>query len=283
LIQDFVEYRKRHEVVKVKLVDNTVKTVLIDTSASITDVVGAICKKIGIKNYEEYSLQGEGSSEWLKNDGSLLEQVDQLSDMLYLKKKYFVSDSNVDKDDPVQLHLVYTQAQSDIVAGKHPTSRDEAVQLAALQAQIDGGNINIQNPNLILKNVMAPQWNSDKANAPLVINEWKKLTGMTELNAKFRYVQFCRSLKTYGITLFHVKSKIKGSRKLAEKLLGFTRDSIIFMDEDCKTVEKTYPLKNLRRWAAAQETFTLDFGSHEDDYTTVITQEGEAISQLIAG
>lgn len=27
----------------------------------------------------------------------------------------------------------------------------------------------------------------------------------------------------------------------------------------------------------------MDFGSHETDYVTVITQEGEAISQLIAG
>ncbi len=27
----------------------------------------------------------------------------------------------------------------------------------------------------------------------------------------------------------------------------------------------------------------MDFGSHESDYVTVITQEGEAISQLIAG
>jgi len=28
---------------------------------------------------------------------------------------------------------------------------------------------------------------------------------MTELNAKFRYVQLCRSLKTYGVTFFLVK------------------------------------------------------------------------------
>jgi talin len=48
-------------------------------------------------------------------------------------------------------------------------------------------------------------------------------------------------------------------------------------------VEKTWPLTHLRRWAASNDTFTMDFGSHEDDYYTVITEEGEAISQLIGG
>mgnify|MGYP001591024044 FL=1 len=32
-----------------------------------------------------------------------------------------------------------------------------------------------------------------------------KLQGMSELNAKYRYVQLCRSLKTYGVTFFEVR------------------------------------------------------------------------------
>ena len=38
-----------------------------------------------------------------------------------------------------------------------------------------------------------------------VFQEHRKLQGLNELNAKFRYVQLCRSLKTYGITFFVVK------------------------------------------------------------------------------
>lgn len=66
-----------------------------------------------------------------------------------MKKKYFVTDATIDKDDPVQLHLVYIQSRDDVLTGKHPTTKDEAVQLAALQCQIDGGNINIANPNVV--------------------------------------------------------------------------------------------------------------------------------------
>jgi talin len=133
-----------------------------------------------------------------------------------------------------------------------------------------------------LKNVLAAQWQKERGIDKDVVKEWKKLTGMSEMNAKYRYVQFCRSLKTYGLTIFHVKEKTKNVKKLYSFMLGFTRDAIIRLDMECK-VEKTWPLIYLKRWAASTDTFTMDFGSHEPDYVTVITEDGEAISQLIAG
>lgn len=41
-----------------------------------------------------------------------------------------------------------------------------------------------------------------------IFAEHRKLKGMTELNAKYRYIQLCRSLKTYGMTFFLVKEKV---------------------------------------------------------------------------
>ena len=69
---------------------------------------------------------------------------------------------------------------------------------------------------------------------------------------------------------------------MVEFLIGFTRDSILKLSQDAK-IEKTWPLIYLKRWAASPDTFTMDFGSHESDYITVITEEGEKISALIAG
>ena len=42
-----------------------------------------------------------------------------------------------------------------------------------------------------------------------VIAEFQKLTGLTDLNAKLRYVRLFRSLKTYGVSFFHVKVRIQ--------------------------------------------------------------------------
>lgn len=76
---------------------------------------------------------------------------------------------------------------------------------------------------------------------------------------------------------------MKGSKKPVDKLLGITRDAVVRLDAETKEVEHEYPLTHLRRWAASPQSFTLDFGEYEDEYVTVMTTEGESISQLIAG
>jgi talin len=67
-----------------------------------------------------------------------------------------------------------------------------------------------------------------------IFQEHRKLQGMTELNAKFRYVQLCRSLKTYGVTFFLVKEKVPKKNKMIDILLGVTRDSVMRMDAESK-------------------------------------------------
>ena len=57
-------------------------------------------------------------------------------ELLFHRKKFFFSDQNVDRNDPVQLNQLYAQARDAIVDGTHPCAFDEAVNLAALQCQI---------------------------------------------------------------------------------------------------------------------------------------------------
>ncbi len=59
--------------------------------------------------------------------------------MLVFKKKFFIFDSHIDRDDPVGLHLLYVQAREAIMSGEHPLQRSEAIQLASLQCQILDG------------------------------------------------------------------------------------------------------------------------------------------------
>ena len=53
---DLLEFKKKHRPLKVRMMDNSLKTVLIDESLSITQLVDAVCRKIGISNPEEYSF-----------------------------------------------------------------------------------------------------------------------------------------------------------------------------------------------------------------------------------
>ena len=56
----------------------------------------------------------------------------------------------------------------------------------------------------MLKDILPPAASKDKGIDKDIAIHWKKILAMTELNAKFRYIQLSRSLKTYGITCFNV-------------------------------------------------------------------------------
>uniref|UniRef100_A0A672N213 Talin-2 n=1 Tax=Sinocyclocheilus grahami TaxID=75366 RepID=A0A672N213_SINGR len=98
-----------------------------------------------------------------------------------------------------------------------------------------------------------------------------------------KYVKLARSLRTYGVSFFLVKEKMKSKNKLVPRLLGITKESVMRVDEKTKDVIQEWPLTTVKRWAASPKSFTLDFGEYQESYFSVQTTEGEQISQLIAG
>lgn len=108
--------------------------------------------------------------------------------------------------------------------------------------------------------------------------------GTTEVNAKYRYVQLCRSLKTWGITTF--PAKLVDKKKKEKKFyLGVTRECVHFLDYETKEITNTWPLTKIRRWASSanKKTFTLDFGDYEDSYMNIQVEDADKVSSLIAG
>eukprot|EP00004_Rigifila_ramosa_P012620 TRINITY_DN2744_c0_g1_i1.p1 TRINITY_DN2744_c0_g1~~TRINITY_DN2744_c0_g1_i1.p1 ORF type:complete len:1813 (+),score=542.23 TRINITY_DN2744_c0_g1_i1:25-5439(+) len=286
---DSLEFRKKQRTCKVKLMDDSTKTMMIDESIPVAELVKSMAKKIGIQNTEEFSLKvdGTGDAEWLNPNTSLHEQGVKEKDVLVLKKKFFFSDANIDTNDPVELHLLFVQANKNILNESHRCGLEEAIKLAGLRLQAEYGN---HNPNkhkpgfVAIEELVPASFRKVKNIEKDIFAEHRKLSGLSDVQAKFRYVQQCRQLKTYGITFFTVKEKPKNKKgKPDVRILGVTRDSIMRMDPETKAVIANYPLTHLRRWAANPGTFTLDFGDYEDEYMTMLTDEGEAISNLIAG
>lgn len=186
----------------------------------------------------------------------------------------------------MQINLLYGQSKDSIVRGQHPCTLDEAVTFAALTVQIDYGDHSAERhkPGFLddLRAVLPAEYAKVKGVEKMVYAEHKKLLRMSEINIKYKYITMCRSLKTYGITFFTVKEKVKGKNKMVTRLLGITRECVMRMDERTKEVLKTWPLTTVRRWVASENSFTLDFGDYAEYYTAK-TNEGESISQLIAG
>jgi len=166
-----LEVKKKHRPIKVKLLDETIRTFMIDESEQVFDIVEMIGKKMSLRNPEEFSLQyneedqppkentdskkkkkkkekpsvlkkqpSQDAKGWLSPSQTLVEQGVPDDGILTLKKKFWVDDDRVDRSDPVQLHLVYVQGHESVVKGDHPVTRDEALAFGALQCQILYGN-----------------------------------------------------------------------------------------------------------------------------------------------
>ncbi|VEL30288.1 unnamed protein product [Protopolystoma xenopodis] len=141
-----VSYKYKMRRLVIKTMDGTKKTLQVDDSKSIAELMFTICAKMGITNYEEYSLIRELDEEekmktlTIRKAKSIAKDVDKLEKMklklhtdddlnwlshsktlrqygidemeiLLLRRKYFFSDQNVDARDPVQLNLLYIQVR----------------------------------------------------------------------------------------------------------------------------------------------------------------------------
>nr|XP_033793377.1 talin-1 isoform X1 [Geotrypetes seraphini] len=318
---DTLEYKKKQRPLKIRMLDGTVKTVMVDDSKTVCDMLMTICARIGITNYDEYSLVREILEEkkeevtgtlkkdktllrddkkmeklkqklhtddelnWLDHGRTLREQGVDENETLLLRRKFFYSDQNVDSRDPVQLNLLYVQARDDILNGSHPVSFDKACDFAGFQCQVQFGPHNElkHKPGFLdLKDFLPKEYIKQKGERKIFLAH-KKCGNMSEIEAKASYVKLARSLKTYGVSFFLVKEKMKGKNKLVPRLLGITKECVMRVDEKTKEVIQEWNLTNIKRWAASPKSFTLDFGDYQDGYYSVQTTEGEQIAQLIAG
>ncbi|OUC46428.1 FERM central domain protein, partial [Trichinella nativa] len=77
---------------------------------------------------------------WIDHSKTLREQGVDENETVLLRRKFFFSDQNIDSRDPVQLNLLYVQCRDGILDGTHPVTKDEAVQFASFQCQIQFGD-----------------------------------------------------------------------------------------------------------------------------------------------
>ncbi|KAJ8417322.1 hypothetical protein AAFF_G00285490 [Aldrovandia affinis] len=319
---DILEYKKKQRPQRIRMLDGAIKTIMVDDSKTVGELLVTICSRIGITNYEEYSLIQELPEErredgtgtlrkdrtllrderkmeklkaklhtdddlnWLDHSRTFREQGVEESETLLLRRKFFYSDQNVDSRDPVQLNLLYVQARDDILNGSHPVSFDKACEFGGIQAQIQFGP-HVEHKHkpgfLDLKEFLPKEYIKQRGSEKKIFQDHKDCGEMSEIEAKVKYVKLARSLRTYGVSFFLVKEKMKSKNKLVPRLLGITKESVMRVDEKTKDVVQEWPLTTVKRWAASPKSFTLDFGEYQESYYSVQTTEGEQISQLIAG
>ena len=76
---------------------------------------------------------------------------------------------------------------------------------------------------------------------------------------------------------------MKGKNKLEPRLLGVTKDGVLRLDERTKEIMQRWPLEQVKRWAATQNIFTIDFGDYSQGFYSVQTPDGDKISEMVSG
>jgi talin len=84
----------------------------------VAEHVILVAEKLDLPNPEEYSFLVPGNPRWLNSSEPLSQQNVDEGQMVIFKKKYFVTDMQVDKSDVKQLSLLYHQCQKAIVGGE---------------------------------------------------------------------------------------------------------------------------------------------------------------------
>jgi talin len=177
---DTINYCNKYRKLNIRILDGTVKTLMVDDSQTVGQLMIFICSQMCIANYEEYSiihdipasekdktltlrknhgdktltrdhkkmeelkrkLHTDDDIAWLDHSKTLREQgIDERASII-LKRKFFFSDKNIDTRDPVQLNLLYVQCRDAILNGTHPISEEEAIKFAAIQCQVKYGDFN---------------------------------------------------------------------------------------------------------------------------------------------
>jgi len=286
---DELIFRKKHKVVSVKTADEHRTAVIVDLTRPVKEVLVTIGQRFGLDRTEEYALQWERTGRFLKATKPITEQGNS-NEVLVLRKRYYVTDAQLDANSPVQLHLAYIQGRDMVVSGLHPVTKEEVVQFAALQAQAQFGIFNPQTHKpgfLVLSEFVPPNLLKTKDLESLILHYWKGIGTMTTIEAKFKYHQLCMTLSTYGKTMYSVgyNEAPKGKKpNIVNYKLAFSATMIQQLTSDCKTIIRQHKYVHVKKWTHDENVLVIDFGDHDPQSPlTYFTTQGEEISQLISG
>ena len=133
--------------------------------------------------------------------------------------------------------------------------------MAALQCHIQYGKYDSSNHTpgfLTLPDFIPKVYTSVRHVEALICNEHQRLLDIDKEEAKYKYIQLCYSLPTFGITFFLVQERRHTGKKMdIPRLLGVGRNNITRLDVKRKSIISTWPLSKIRRWTYCTDTFSL--------------------------
>ncbi|KAI9333528.1 P-loop containing nucleoside triphosphate hydrolase protein [Zopfochytrium polystomum] len=177
--------------------------------------------------------------------------------------------------DPVEHNLLYHQAKDAVAKDLLPLTEREAVQLAALRAQAEMGDCDMTHATSVLQVSMnhAQEWicprifkmRSKDQLVTTIANQYATFRGMTQLKAKFLYLEIARSNNFYGASLFRVE--YKGFWTFGQFVwLAVSKQGIELALEEKKDVFMVFGCASVLSFEASDDTLELSIERHSPQH-----------------
>ncbi|KAK7090248.1 hypothetical protein V1264_010070 [Littorina saxatilis] len=155
----------------------------------------------------------------------------------------------------------FPQEVPNFVRGYHKCSKEQVIQLAALLYRARFGNDNKQFAKFseiaptLLPRGFPPNGKLDDVKKE-VETEYEKTNGITQDEARLRFLRVAVTWPTYGSVFFEVKQRV--SKSLPKYcLLGINTSGVHISDLQSKEIIQTHEFTKIPNWAFDENSFTL--------------------------
>ncbi len=200
--------------------------------------------------------------------------------------------------------MVVFQSSDSIVNSAHPVSEEIAIELAALAAISEMlllDVVNVKDHSSEYKSYLPEEYRKtskvdkriDQARLKFVEQIRNEIENVNQSDPAYhetiqrkatkKYIDKCRSLKTFGYRFYLVKEKMKNKNKLVPVLLGINKDGIVTADAVTKEVTKEFHLFQIKHHFCTEASFHISLPGYQAEDYVVQTSEGKQIVKLLEG
>uniref|UniRef100_A0A5S6R0E2 Myosin motor domain-containing protein n=1 Tax=Trichuris muris TaxID=70415 RepID=A0A5S6R0E2_TRIMR len=266
---------------KVYFPNDSFESVEVESCSKTRDLVQKIGKLLGLKDVKGFALFVKVNEKIfsVSSDDFFFDFIRCINEMsrktkasddkrsfeyqIYMMRKLWV-DVIPGKDRQADVVFHYPQEVPKYLRGYHRSSKEEAVELAALIYRASYGDSQSQLTSAGVINELIPQ-NLLKS---CPFSEWKKQISMlynrgcilSRDEAKVQFLKLISQWPTFGSVFFEIKQN--GVTTLPEKLLlAINKSGILLIQLDSREILGSYPYTEVSNWSSGSTYFHLTVGS----------------------
>jgi len=299
---------RRPITIRVRFLDDTFKTLAIDSQTNARDVCAQLAKKLQIINDQSFSLfemiddSGERTERMLDQDERILDVMAGWEEMLKVSQrksglnfkivyriKLFLSREEAFLSQDA-LNMYFIQGLYDVIMMNYPCGEKEALMLGAMAVQgVYGGESASFTPGVLinkLNNFVPADLLQRRDSAYLeakILQELTEFVNLSRIEAKKKFLDVIKKWPIYGATFFRALQISRISKNPPEDvLLSVSERGLIILDGKTKEVKKNYELSEILTYGYKEKSFLVVAGNlAQQKKLNFQTLQGKMINDLL--